>query len=133
MSNLQKQTNLIEAAVTLLQAMKEGKISLHADGVEKAELRIENGTADLNFHDEESLKALLKHGSSGQESGSNSVEHFKSFAEKLKQNGSTLTISHKGTVIITLGHKAKPLFSKMLTQSDSIELNSLATLISLMK
>jgi hypothetical protein len=46
------------------------------------------------------------------------------FGRKLSDNGVTLSILRKGKEAVRLGKDAKPTFSKMVTRSDDIQLNS---------
>ncbi len=41
----------------------------------------------------------------------------------------TITISHKGVTVLTLGSDAKPKFSKLITRTEEIEINNLLKLI----
>ncbi len=56
----------------------------------------------------------------------------KDIAERLKSAGLTLTISYKGTLILTLGAEAKPNFSQIFTGTDAIEIHNLKQLTQLM-
>jgi hypothetical protein len=47
------------------------------------------------------------------------------FAQKLTDNGVTLSILRKGKEAITLGEQAHPSLSRLITKSDDIQLNSL--------
>jgi hypothetical protein len=47
------------------------------------------------------------------------------FAQKLADNMLTLSLLRKGKEAITLGEEAHPSFSRLITRSDDIQLNSL--------
>jgi hypothetical protein len=47
------------------------------------------------------------------------------FAQKLTDNGITLSLLRKGKAAITLGEEAKPTLSRIITKSDDIQLNSM--------
>ena len=47
------------------------------------------------------------------------------FAKKLTENMLTLSLLRKGREAITLGEEAHPSFSRLITRSDDIQLNSL--------
>ena len=47
------------------------------------------------------------------------------FAQKLTDNMLTLSLLRKGKEAITLGEEAHPSFSRLITRSDDIQLNSL--------
>src|SRR5919199_4020250 len=46
------------------------------------------------------------------------------FGRKLSDNGVTLSFLRKGKEAVRLGKEARPTFSKMITRSDDIQLNS---------
>lgn len=48
----------------------------------------------------------------------------KEFAQKLSDNGLTLSFLRKGKKAIMLGKEAKPTLSKLITRSDDIQINS---------
>ena len=48
----------------------------------------------------------------------------KEFAQKLTDNGLTLSFLRQGKQAISLGKEAKPTFSRLITRSDDIQLNS---------
>ena len=47
------------------------------------------------------------------------------FAQKLTDNGITFSLLRKGKEAITLGERAKPSFSRIITKSDDIQINSI--------
>ena len=47
------------------------------------------------------------------------------FAQKLTDNGITFSVLRKGKEAVTLGERARPSFSKIITKSDDIQVNSL--------
>ncbi|MGB6529904.1 MAG: hypothetical protein WBF33_17500 [Candidatus Nitrosopolaris sp.] len=48
----------------------------------------------------------------------------KEFAKKLTDNGMTISFLRRGKEAITLGKDARPTFSKILTRSDDVQINS---------
>lgn len=49
----------------------------------------------------------------------------KEFGHKLSENRLTLSVLRKGKEAITLGYKAKPKLSKLITRSDDIQIDSI--------
>ena len=49
----------------------------------------------------------------------------KEFAKKLTDNGMTISFLRRGKEAITLGKDARPTFSKILTRSDDVQINSI--------
>ena len=61
------------------------------------------------------------------------LTQLKNTAEKLKQNGLTITISHKDQAILTLGAEANPTLSKLITRTNSIQVNDIAELLEVIR
>src|SRR5215210_3280147 len=53
------------------------------------------------------------------------LQTSKEFGHKLTDNGLTLSILRKGKDAITLGNKAKPKLSKLITRSNDIQIDSI--------
>jgi hypothetical protein len=53
------------------------------------------------------------------------LKEAKVFAHKLTENGVTLFILNKNENAITLGKDASPSFSKLITRSDDIQIDSI--------
>jgi hypothetical protein len=49
----------------------------------------------------------------------------KEFAKKLTDNGMTISFLRRGKEAITLGKDARPTFSKILTRSEDVQINSI--------
>jgi hypothetical protein len=47
------------------------------------------------------------------------------FAKKLTDNGMTISFLRRGKEAITLGRDARPTFSKILTRSEGVQINSI--------
>ena len=61
------------------------------------------------------------------------LKEQKSFAEKLKKDGLTITVSHKGKVALKLGAGANPSLTRLLTFSKAIEIKNVRKLIQIVK
>ena len=57
----------------------------------------------------------------------------KTFAEELKKNGLTITVAYKNEAVISLGARANPGSTQLLTFSKSIEIKSYSNLIKFFK
>jgi len=118
----------------LIQTLTQGRISLQTNGAENVQLQIENKKMDINFLQKEPLKTILELESQMEkESILKRLKTLKNIAEKLKQNGFTITISYKGQTLLTLGSEAQPTISQMVTGTKTIEVNNLIELIKLVK
>jgi hypothetical protein len=59
------------------------------------------------------------------------IKEAKEFAHKLSENELTLSILNRGEYAITLGKNASPSFSKLVTRSDDIQIDSVRKSIKL--
>jgi hypothetical protein len=59
------------------------------------------------------------------------IKEAKEFAHKLSENELTLSILNRGENAITLGKNASPSFSKLITRSDDIQIDSVRKSIKL--
>lgn len=132
--SLASKTELLQIPIWLLQTLKQGKVSIQTDGTETLLLKVENNTIDLNFIQKELIKDILDiKAEIKKESILKRLETLRNLAEKLKQDGFTVTISHKGQTVLTLGSGAHPKKSQMVTGTKAIEINNLIELIKLFK
>jgi len=132
--HLRSKTELLQIAVLLVHVFKRGNVSLQTNSVENLQLTIEKNKMDLNFLQKEQLKGLLELETEMQEESIlKSLKTLKNSAERLKQDGLTITISHKGQTILKLGYEAKPTLSQIVTWTNAIEVNNLTELIKLVK
>lgn len=56
------------------------------------------------------------------------LSEARDFAKKLKQKNLTLCVSHKGKIVMKLGKNAKPKLSRLITQSQAVEITDLREL-----
>lgn len=56
------------------------------------------------------------------------LSEARDFARNLKKMGLTLCIAHNGRMVMKLGQGAKPKFSRLITQSESVEIIDLREL-----
>lgn len=61
------------------------------------------------------------------------LKEQKRFAERLKKDGLTITVSHKGKVALKLGAGANPSLTRLLTFSKAIEIKNVRKLIQIIK
>jgi hypothetical protein len=130
----QKRSELSQIPLWLFQTFKSGEIDLLTSGKENLQLRIENRRINLNLIRKELLKYMLSLEVNPEETSILSLlTQLKNTAEKLKQNGLTITISHKDQVILTLGAEANPTLSKLITRTNSIQVNDIAELLEVIR
>ena len=56
------------------------------------------------------------------------LSEARDFAKNMKEKNLTLCISHKGKIVMRLGKKAKPKLSRLITQSQAVEITDLREL-----
>lgn len=108
--------------------VKSGEATLFTGDVEALQIKAENNKIELNAANKEFLKDVV-----GSVGGGGSVRsklaQLKSFAEEMKEEGLTVTLSYKGDLLVTLGSEAKPKLSRMVTRTGAVEVNNLRKLI----
>ena len=134
MKTLSSRAKLLESAVGLVQTLKQGEITLQTDGADSILVQIENNKTDLDFARKDVFKDLISlEAKTEEESILERLKTLGDFAEKLKEKGLTITISHQKQIILTLGKEAHPTISQMVTGTNAIEINNLIELAKLVK
>ena len=107
----------------LVKAMKSatsGMITIDAENQPAAEIDISKDKITINLLQPEFFRAP------DDETGLFDKLHTsKEFGHKLTNNGLTLSILRKGKEAITLGNRAKPKLSKLITRSNDIQIDSI--------
>jgi hypothetical protein len=130
----QKRSELSQIPLWLFQTFKSGEINLLTSGKENLQLKIKNRRISLNLIRKELLKYILSLEVNPEETSIlRMFTQLKNTAEKLKQNGLTITISHKNQIILTLGAEANPTLSKLITRTNAIQVNDLTKLIEIIR
>ena len=125
--NPQNGANL-QTVTLLTQILKSGEINLSANNQNLFQLTIKNKEIDLNIVDNKFLKDLLK-GNTKSAPILELLKQLKTLAEELKNDGTTITVSYKGEIILTIGSNAKAQFSQLITRTKKVEINNLRKLI----
>jgi hypothetical protein len=131
---LSSSAKLLEIIVRLVQTLKQGEITLQTNRAASILLQIENNKIDLDFSRKDIFKDLLGlEAKAEEESIPERLKTLADFAEKLKETGLTMTISHKGQPMLTLGKEAHPTISPIATRTTALEINNLVELAKLIK
>jgi len=129
---LHSETKILRIPLNLAHILKQGSISLQTNGVEHIQLTIQNNKIDYNFQQKQLLKTLLElEAEITEKSILEKLKTLRNLAEKLKQDRLTITISHKGQTILTLGYEATPTVSQIATGTNAIEVNNMIELMKL--
>ncbi len=116
----------------LVHILKSGEVSVFTDNMKTLQLKVENRKIDVNLMNKELLKTILRVGVEAK--GKSLLERLtqlKNIAKELKRDGLTITISHRGCIVLTLGSGANPTFSQLVTRTNAIEINNLSKLMQL--
>ena len=123
----------MEIPTQLVHALKSGEMSLLIRGKENLQLKIEDKRIDVNLLNKKLLKSILETKVEPEEKSLlGRLPQLRSMAIQLKKNGLTVMVSYKGTTLLTLGREAYPKLSRLVTGTDTIEINSLSKLIQLL-
>ena len=110
--------------------LKSGEVSLFTDGVKALQLKAENKKIDVDLINKELLINMLRVETKRQVHLS-VLTQLKKIAEELKKDELTVTISHEGRIVLTLGSGAKPKLLKLVTRTNAIQINNLSKLMQL--
>ena len=102
-----------------LKSAKEGALAISFENKQAARIAISNGTLAVDL-----LEPTMFRISEDDTGLFDKLKTASEFGRKLSDNGVTLSILRKGKEAVRLGKDAKPTFSKMVTRSDDIQLNS---------
>ena len=118
----------LQTLTLLTQILKSGEINLSANNQKLIQLTVKSKQIDLNIIDNKFLKELLKDNTKTT-SFLELLKQLKTIAEELKNQGVTITLSHKGVTMLKLGSDAKANFSQLITRTKKIEINNLKKLM----
>jgi len=120
----------VQLPTWLGHVITSGEVTLFTDDKEALHLKAGNKKIDLDVVDKKFVKDVV--GSlGGRTSIRGRLSQIKSIAEELRNEELTVTVSYKGNRVVTVGAKAKPKISRVLTGTNAIEINSLRKLIEL--
>ena len=122
----------------LVETLKSGKVAVSQNNVEELEIKAKDKKIDVNATNKKIIKEII---SSAREGSSikGSVNQIKvardmrpllkEIVEDLCKEGVTITISYKGDRVATIGSEANSKFTRLVTGTRGIEINSPAKLI----
>ena len=111
--------------------LKSGTIIISAKEEKLFQLTASNNTIDINILEKKMVQELVKDAEN-----ISSFRHLltllKNMAGELGIQETTVRISFKGEKVITIGSDAKPKFSKLITRTADLEINSLKRIIKML-
>jgi hypothetical protein len=119
---------VLDTLTKLFSLLQSGVADIFANGIEVLHLKVEQDRIDLDLMNKELLTDFLKNADARDHSLSRKLAMLRSVAQRLKSKGLTLTISVRGSLLLTLGLEAKPGFSRVFTGTDAIEVNNMSQL-----
>lgn len=127
--------------------LESGKVTVSTRNKEDLEITAGNKKIDINAKNKVFIKDVLSSLRESKDSGglaktltqgSKNLKSIKEMrealddiAEDLKKAGITITLSYEGDLVVTMGSNASSKFSRILTGTKALEINSLQKLIEL--
>ena len=125
----------------LVETIKSGKVNVSQNNVEALEIKAQDKKIDLNATDKKFIKEIISSARQGSSKkgikgtvdqikvARNMRPLLKDIAEDLCKEGVTVTLSYKGDVVATIGSEANSKFTRLVTGTRGIEINSPTKLI----
>lgn len=113
------------------RVFKQGEIAISINDQKTLQLKTGNKKFTLDLIDKQFVKKVLSGLGEGRTSLWSSLDQVRKIAEELKNEGLTVTISYRGSSVVTIGSNSKPTVSQLVTRSNAIEINNLLKLIEL--
>jgi hypothetical protein len=116
---------LLDLLAKSLKTIIAGKINIYMEGKPAIKIDIDKEKEKINV---DFIHSTIIETESGDESRPGLFDKLKTakeFAQKLTDNGLTLSFLRKGKEAIILGKEAHPRFSRLITRSDDIQIDSI--------
>ena len=120
-----EQILLLDLLAKSLKTIIAGKINIDMEGKPAIKIDIDKEKEKINV---DFIHSTIIETESGDESRPGLFDKLKTakeFAQKLTDNGLTLSFLRKGKEAIILGKEAHPRFSRLITRSDDIQIDSI--------
>ena len=116
---------LLDLLAKSLTTVTTGKINIDMEGKPAIKIDIDNEKEKINV---DFIHPTIIETETGSEDRSGLFDKLKTakvFAQKLTDNGLTLSFLRKGKEAIVLGKEAHPRFSRLITRSEDIQIDSI--------
>jgi hypothetical protein len=117
--HIDKNDQLSDSLSKALRSAKEGALAISFENKPAVKIAISNGTFAVDL-----LEPTIFRISEDETGLFDKLKTASEFAQKLSDNGVTVSFLRKGKEAVRLGKDASPTLSKMVTRSDDIQLNS---------
>ncbi len=122
----------------LVATLKSGKIRIIQNEKETVEVNIQDKKIDANVKNKEFLKEIVSGTSEAKKGTVESIHRgidmlretrkslplVKELADDLCREGVTITVSYKGSRVITVGSEANAKLTRIITRTKGVEINS---------
>jgi len=120
-------SELMEMLTGPMHTLRSGELSVLRGGRGILHLDIEDKRLGIDLQDIQPIRDLLNL------LNLKKLKQLKGVAEKLREDGLTITVSHKGETALKLGAEANPRFARLITLSGAIEISSMGKLIQIIR
>jgi hypothetical protein len=130
----------VQLTTLLVETLKSGKVTISQNNVEAIEVNVKNKKIDVNAKNKEFIKEIvssarkastekgvtetIRRGVDTLREARKSGPLVKELVEDLCREGVTITVSYKGDRVITVGSEADSKFTRLLTGTRGLEINS---------
>ena len=122
---ISEETFLLDLLAKSLKTVIAGKINIDMEGQPAIKIDIDNEKEKINLDFIQPAIIETETGSEDRPGLFDKLKTAKEFAQKLTDNGLTLSFFRKGKEAIVLGKLAHPRFSRLITRSDDIQIDSI--------
>ena len=123
--HVDKDDQIINWLIKSMEAAKEGIIKIYIKDQSAAQINLNDNLITVDLIQPEFFRTSEEMGLFDK------LKTAKEFAQKLTDNGLTISFLRKGKEAISLGKDAKPTLSRLITRSDDIQIDSVKEITNL--
>ncbi|HEX2408246.1 MAG TPA: hypothetical protein VHJ38_13665, partial [Nitrososphaeraceae archaeon] len=123
--HIDKDDQIVNWLIKSMKAAKEGAIKVYIKDQSAAQINLNDNLITVDLLEPEFFRTSEEIGLFDK------LKTAKEFAQKLTDNGLTMSFLRKGKDAISLGKDAKPTLSRLITRSDDIQIDSLKEITNL--
>jgi hypothetical protein len=123
--HIDKDDQIVNWLIKSMKAAKEGIIKIYIKDQSAAQINLNDNLITVDLLEPEFFRTSEEIGLFDK------LKTAKEFAQKLTDNGLTMSFLRKGKDAISLGKDAKPTLSRLITRSDDIQIDSVKEITNL--
>ena len=123
--HIDKDDQIVNWLIKSMKAAKEGVIKIYIKDQSAAQINLNDNLITIDLLQPEFFRTSEEIGLFDK------LKTAKEFAQKLTDNGLTMSFLRKGKDAISLGKDAKPTLSRLITRSDDIQIDSVKEITNL--